>query len=43
MFGDQHLNINRAVDKAFGKRVDLNSDIAVNMETAIAEILHDER
>ncbi|CAH2054203.1 unnamed protein product, partial [Iphiclides podalirius] len=43
LFGDQDLNVNRAVDKGFGKKVDLNSQIAVKMEAAIKEILHDDR
>ncbi|CAG5053482.1 unnamed protein product [Parnassius apollo] len=43
MYGDQHLNINRAVEKGFGKRVDLNSEIATQMDIAIKEILNEPR
>ncbi|XP_013139727.1 PREDICTED: UDP-glucuronosyltransferase 3A1-like [Papilio polytes] len=43
MFGDQHMNINRVVEKGFGMRVDLNDDVVVNMEIAIKEILDNPR
>ncbi|XP_045538277.1 UDP-glucosyltransferase 2-like [Papilio machaon] len=43
MFGDQHMNINRVVEKGFGMRVDLNNDVVVNMEIAIREILDNPR
>ncbi|XP_068619571.1 UDP-glucosyltransferase 2-like [Battus philenor] len=42
-FGDQPLNINRIVQKGFGKRVDLNKEVARNMEAAIKEIIEDPR
>ncbi|CAK1594079.1 unnamed protein product [Parnassius mnemosyne] len=43
MYGDQHLNVNRVVDKGFGKRVDLNSEIATQMDIAIKEVLNEPR
>lgn len=43
LFGDQHLNVNRAVDKGLGKRVDLDNQIAIHLKAAIVEILGDDR
>ncbi|CAG5042806.1 unnamed protein product [Parnassius apollo] len=43
IYGDQHLNINRVVEKGFGKRVDLNNEIATQMDIAIKEILNEPR
>lgn len=43
LFGDHHINVNRAVDKGFGKRVDFNRELTVHMKAAIEDILRDDR
>lgn len=39
MFADQFLNINRAVGRGFGLKVDLDWDLAMNLRVAVDEIL----
>ncbi|XP_052756642.1 UDP-glucosyltransferase 2-like [Galleria mellonella] len=42
-FGDQYKNINRAVKKGFGKRVDLDMEMPKNLQVAIKDILQNSR
>ncbi|XP_028179413.1 UDP-glucuronosyltransferase 2B2-like [Ostrinia furnacalis] len=41
VFGDQFVNVNRAVAKGFAKRVDLSYDMADELEAAIKDIIQD--
>ncbi|XP_049885624.1 UDP-glucosyltransferase 2-like [Pectinophora gossypiella] len=43
MFGDQFINVDRAVNKGFAKRVDLDFETPVNLKTAIEDILQNPR
>lgn len=38
VFGDQHLNVARAVKRGFAYKVDLSYDLAEDLKTAIKEV-----
>lgn len=43
VFGDQHINVQTAIQKGFGLRVDMSLNIAEDLENTIREMLTNTR